>query len=219
MKHLQIVRLLTVAALALVVCGTATVAHAQTAHTPPAVTVELRDAPVRDALVQIFTSAKVDYSIDPRVVGTVTLKVTDLPFESALKLILRSSPTPLTYSKDGGVYLVKPRVDTVAASVAASPAETQADFAPRKTNRESIELTYVDPMDLAQLLNITLLPIGTRQGIGAPGSTGLVTPGLRSGNGNAGATPPARPGGNAAPGGNNAPPPAGGSGFGALIGF
>jgi hypothetical protein len=37
----------------------------------------LRDAPIRQALEQLFGAAKVDFTIDNNVVGFVTLKITD----------------------------------------------------------------------------------------------------------------------------------------------
>src|SRR5687768_6939640 len=55
----------------------------------PPITLDLRDAPVRQALEQLFNNAKVDFSIANEVQGFVTLKITDQPFENALRLILR----------------------------------------------------------------------------------------------------------------------------------
>src|SRR5215217_6577368 len=63
----------------------------------PPITLDLRDAPVRQALEQLFNNAKVDFSIANEVQGFVTLKITDQPFENALRLILRSSSIPLTF--------------------------------------------------------------------------------------------------------------------------
>ncbi len=169
----------------------------------PNVTLDLQDAPIRTALEQIFRTAKLDYSIDPSVQGYVNLKVTDMPFENALRLILRSSTTPLTYSVDNGVYLVKPRtVSTTAPLPPAVFAQETEVRAPAKYDR--IELTYADPADLAKLLNITMIPIFTRFGLKVPGASGIVTPG----GGRNGATPP----------GAGTPPPGGGNNGGTVVG-
>src|SRR5678815_3689996 len=97
----------------------------------PPITLDLRDAPIRQALEQVFNSAKVDYSIDNAVAGYVTLKITEQPFENALKLIMRSASIPLTYTKESGVYIVKPRpLDTYAPP----PVPTQPDTA--QTNKQ-----------------------------------------------------------------------------------
>src|SRR4051794_20424892 len=87
------------------VAAPATYAQQPEKQLPP-VTLDLRDAPIRSALEEIFKSAKVDYSIDPGVAGFVTLKITEQPFENALRLILRSAQFPLTYTKESGVYIV-----------------------------------------------------------------------------------------------------------------
>jgi type II secretory pathway component HofQ len=170
----------------------------------PNVTLDLQDAPIRGALEQIFRSAKVDFGIDPTVQGYVNLIVTDIPFENALRLVLRSSTTPLTYSVENGVYLVRPRTvasaDPLPPAVFAQETETRT---PVKYDR--IELTYADPADLAKLLNITMIPIFTRFGLNVPGASGIVTPG---GAGRNGGTPP----------GPGAPPPGGGNNGGTGIG-
>lgn len=137
--------------------------------TPPNVTLDLQDAPIRAALEQIFRSAKVDFGIDPTVQGYVNLKVTDIPFENALRLILRSSTTPLTYTKEGGVYLVKPRALDTGTTQPPAPEPGAGDDVRQRANFEQIELTYVDPADLAQLLGVTILRVGVRQPIGQGG--------------------------------------------------
>ncbi|MBC8135228.1 MAG: hypothetical protein H8F28_04970, partial [Fibrella sp.] len=166
-------------------------------QTLPNVTLDFKDTPIRAALEQIFRGAKVDFSIDPAVQGYVNLKVTDVPFENALKLILRSSPTPLTYSKEDGVYLVKPRSVTV--SEPRPPVIALATEARPSNGYESIELTYADPVDLAGLLKITMIPIGTRFGLKVPGAAGIVAPGGSARGGQP--TPPGVNGGSGSSGG------------------
>ena len=170
----------------------------------PTVTVDLRDVPIRTALEDLFRSVRVDYSIDPAVAGSVHLQATDVPFETALKLILRASVMPLMYSKDGGVYVVKPR--PVAANGAPVPvAAAQADV-PKSAGYETIDLAYIDILDLAQLFNIKMLPQFTRQGLGTPGGTGIFAGG-KSGGGTVMGSGAGKgtPGGAPAPGGAGKP--------------
>jgi hypothetical protein len=137
--------------------------YAQQDRQLPPVTLDLRDAPVRDALEQLFKSAKVDYSIDPGVAGFVTLKITEQPFENALRLILRSAQIPLTYTKEGGVYLVKIR-ELVAPPVVNTPTPPERDQQERVYQPlETIQLVYVDPADLSQVIGpITFIQFNVR---------------------------------------------------------
>ncbi len=187
------------------------VVQAQVVAPPPNVTLDLRDVSVRVALEQVFRAAKVDFGIDPAVTGFVTLKVTDVPFESALRLVMRSSTVPLTYLKDGGVYLVKPR--TVFVPDAPVPTPTEQVATRSAVTYDRIEFTYADPLDFAGILNIQMIPIFTRQGLGVPGATGILrpgAPGTRNGNGGVvGSGTPTAPG---------APPPKPGGG-GTIVGF
>ena len=141
--------------------------------------------------------------MDNAVQGYVTLKITDQPLETALRMLLRSAPMPLTYSKDAGVYIVKPR--RIAQSAEASAPSLQgasransagpsasALIADQDGNRllavtsgsyggqqiETISLTYLDPANVADLLTITQVPsftrqTGTRTGQGKTGQTGI----------------------------------------------
>ena len=79
-----------------------------TAASRTKVTIDARNAPVQQALERLFHDAKAQYILDNGVAGNVTLKVTNQPFENALSLMLRASSTPLTYSRDGNVYVVRP---------------------------------------------------------------------------------------------------------------
>ena len=156
------------------------------------VSLDLRNTPIREALEKLFRQTKSDFSMDNAVQGYVTLKITDQPLETALRMLLRSAPMPLTYSKDAGVYIVKPR--RIAQSAEASAPSLQgasransagpsasALIADQDGNRllavtsgsyggqqiETISLTYLDPADVADLLTITQVPSFTRQtGIG-----------------------------------------------------
>jgi len=187
---------------------------------PPTMTLEFRDAPLRAALEQLFANAKVDYSIDPSVQGYVNLKVTDIPFDNALKLMLRSSTVPLTYSIDNGVYIVKPRVRAEIDPEPLPVLPAQADVPQSHFHYDTIDLTYADPLDFSSLLKLKLLPVGTRAGYGSPGSIGIIGAtagdlgaGSSTGNGTSGGPPSAgngnsgagRSGGNRGPGAGRKP--------------
>lgn len=129
----------------------------------PPVNLDLRDAPLRQALEQLFAAAGAQFAIDPNVAGFVTLKINDQPFENALKLILRSSAVPLTYSKENNVYIVKVRtVDPNANVNVAPPPEPVTQERPAYQPLEVIPLTYVDPFDLQQILGVIVLPLDLR---------------------------------------------------------
>ena len=84
------------------------------------VTINAKNAPVQTALERMFRDAKANYIIENGVEGYVTLKITDQPFENALALLLRSSSSPLNYSRDGDVYVIH-AVRRSAPAVAAAP--------------------------------------------------------------------------------------------------
>ena len=139
----------------------------------PPITLDLRDAPVRQALEQLFNNAKVDFSIANEVQGFVTLKITDQPFENALRLILRSSSIPLTFVRETGVYIVKPRVTETTNPGGELPPtiDSNTNTAPTATY-DQIQLTYIDPADIAATLGITFIRSFTRQGQGQQGGQG-----------------------------------------------
>jgi hypothetical protein len=143
-----------------------TASYAQQERALPPITLDLRDAPIRQALEQLFAAAKVDFQIDNSVVGFVTLKITDQPFENALKLILRASPIPLTYARESGVFIVKPRpmLATDPSLAAAPPPPFEGTQKPNYQPLEQIQLTYIDPLDLAGILGIQFIQTGVRQG-------------------------------------------------------
>ena len=80
---------------------------------PIGITVEFNQAPLMTALNQLLSSARVNFSVAPNLPNTfVTLKCSDLPFESVLKMILRAGSTPgiqLTYRYENGVYIIEPK--------------------------------------------------------------------------------------------------------------
>jgi type II secretory pathway component GspD/PulD (secretin) len=163
-------------------------AHAQAPEKAlPPITLDLRDAPVRQALEQLFNNAKVDFSIANEVQGFVTLKITDQPFENALRLILRSSSIPLTFVRESGVYIVKPRIaETLDPNAGAPPPITDPNAgALPAASYDQIQLTYIDSADLSGTLGITFIRSFTRQG-GQGGQGGQQGGGMMGGMGGMG---------------------------------
>jgi type II secretory pathway component GspD/PulD (secretin) len=71
------------------------------------VTLDLQGADVREALRSLFNQAKMPYSIDPEVQGTVTTKFAKTPFDVALQSITRQ--VDATYQLEAGVVHILKR--------------------------------------------------------------------------------------------------------------
>ena len=67
--------------------------------------IKFENADVRDAIRQIFKSAKVSYSMAPDVQGSVTLSISGVNLRTALENTLRQ--VNATYVIDGGVFVIK----------------------------------------------------------------------------------------------------------------
>jgi type II secretory pathway component GspD/PulD (secretin) len=172
---MRTIRRLTIAAgLAALALGMPGAVHAQVPVSQ--VSLDLRDAPLRTALEQLFRESGLQFGIDNAVQGFVTLRIQDQPLDNALKLLLRASTVPLTYTVENGVYLVKPRVVAPVTTLVSAPAPEPVA---RATRFETIELSHLDPADLAQLLKFNAtIQYFTRmrgqqgQGVGRIGGTG-----------------------------------------------
>jgi hypothetical protein len=187
------------------VLGFAPAARAQTTPAAPAVTIpnvslDLRDAPIRQALEQLFKNGGAQYVLDPNIQGFVTLNVRDQPFESALRLLLRSANPPLTYTRENGVYLVRPRSIASTTGAPGFPG-AEGETAPPTleggeggvaaaagaTKFDKITVTYADAADLAAVFGGTVISIGAGRGNqgggGFGGGGGLGGGGLGGGGG------------------------------------
>jgi hypothetical protein len=78
---------------------------------PKAVRVREQNSLLRDALVRLFKQAGVRYRIDPRLRrARVTAHLDDVPFETALRVLLRTATangTQPTYTVEIGVYVIR----------------------------------------------------------------------------------------------------------------
>jgi hypothetical protein len=144
-------KILFVMLFGLFLLGVPKAGYSQQDNIIPKITMELNDSPVRTSLEMLFKQANIqNYVIDNSVAGFVSMKITDQPFEIALKLIMRGATEPLTYTKENGVYIVKVRIITPAPSnpvpdITINPPSSNVIW-------ERIPLTYIDPFDLQSVL-------------------------------------------------------------------
>jgi type II secretory pathway component HofQ len=134
------------------------------------VNITLNQAPVRTALDTLFKSASLNYTIDPSVNGLVTVSLRAIPFDVALRSILRSADPPLAYTITDGVYNVHPRVQQVEITSGTQPVVTAAST--DQTSQSTV--MQVVPIHLLYANASTLLRsalMGT-----TPGSTGFIQP-------------------------------------------
>ena len=117
------------------------------------ISLDLKDAPVRTTLEMAFKQAGIkNYVIDNSVYGFITMTISDQPFENTLKLIMRANTSPLTYTKENDVYIVKSRRITIEANP--DPAFDAGLLLTNKNSSisfEVIKLNHIDPFDLQSI--------------------------------------------------------------------
>ncbi len=111
--------------------------------------IELQDAPVRDALRILFKNVGVSYSIAPDVQGTVTASLKNVPFETALRNLL--SQVDATYRLEGPIYtIIKKEIDTGGGS---TPQTTESlPTTGTQKNFYRIKINSADPQFIYLLL-------------------------------------------------------------------
>jgi type II secretory pathway component GspD/PulD (secretin) len=164
------------------VLGTPVSVHAQE---DKKVSLDLREAPIREALKQLFDSVGVNYTLSSEVQGFVTLKVDDISFDQALRLILRNATIPLTYTKEGKIFIIKPRV--IVQPQQLDPTANVEPAAPQAANYEVIQLRYLDPLQLVGLFGVIQVPQAAQmRGGGGMGGMGGGMGGMGGGMGGMG---------------------------------
>ena len=168
-------KILFVMLFGLFLLGVPKAGYSQQDSSVPNISIELNDSPIRTSLEMLFKQANIqNYVIDNNVAGFVSLRITDQPFELALKLVMRGASEPLTYIKENGVYIVKLRQITQA------PSNPAPDFTLSQPTSnviwERIPLTFIDPIDLMSvlgpILNISQFSRYTGGGMGNGGFSG-----------------------------------------------
>lgn len=118
---------------------------------------ELNEADVRDALRIIFKTVGVSYSISADVIGTITVNLKDVPFETALRNVL--GQVNATYRVEGGIYtiILKPTEVAPGTTETDTGPAVKADNPPRR-----IKIRSADPQLIILLLqgsfNVQMAP-------------------------------------------------------------
>lgn len=134
----------------------------------PLVSVDARDADLRETLTALFKQAEVaNYAIAPNVQGTVTLRLKDQPLDNALNVLARTASPRFSWSKTDGIYEVKRRATrrTSSEPEAASPTTEEESLGLGDGTRvEVIRLMYADARDIAAVLG-AIRPEGLRAAV------------------------------------------------------
>jgi type IV pilus assembly protein PilQ len=121
------------------------------------VSVDFKDADIRDVVLLMAEVGHFQVVIDPGVACRLTLKLKDVPWDTALDLALRSCG--LGFDADNGIYRVAPT-----AKLAAELAERRRFEDERRLNRPlrtvRYRLSYARAAELAPLIKKFLSPRG-----------------------------------------------------------
>lgn len=122
------------------------------------ITLDLRDADLRDVLRLLSEVSGLDFVLQPGVSGRVTLRLTQTPWDQALEVLLRSRG--LDYRLEGGVLRVGELSELVAEQVERRRQEEAQSLAGElETFRR--RLVYARPEDLREPLESRLSERGT----------------------------------------------------------
>ncbi|MER3414233.1 MAG: hypothetical protein C4341_08385, partial [Armatimonadota bacterium] len=109
---------------------------------------ELQQAEIRDALKLLFESVGIqNWSIANDVQGTITIKVTNLPFETVLRNILNQ--VGATWRVEAGVYQIVKREPPAPPPTGGGDTGSVAS----STVTRKIQISHADPMLIALLLS------------------------------------------------------------------
>ena len=121
------------------------------------VSVDFKDADIRDIVLLMAEVGRFQVVIDPGVECKLTLKLKDVPWDTALDLALRSCG--LGYDVDNGIYRIAP-----AAKLTAEMAERRRFAEERRLSRPlrtvRYRLSYARAAELAPLIKKFLSPRG-----------------------------------------------------------
>src|SRR5579883_1909592 len=168
----------------LFVAALSTPVRAQNAGDMPQrdVSINLQNGDIRSALDALFKGSGLNYTIDPSVTGTITISLRGVPFDVALRSILRAANPPLTYSVQDGVYQIKPRSNNYYPNTNPSnpsynpsqPSETTPSTATAQAVR--IPLLYADAAQLMTYAfggGTVIPPLTQSMGTGSGGMGGM----------------------------------------------
>ena len=120
------------------------------------ITLELKDVPIRSALETLFKGTGLNYVIDQNVTGMVSsLTLRDETFDRALRVLLKSATPPLTFRKDGEVYLIRTKEEPPPEMTPSTPLENTYVEAPVTSEDiilEKIPLNFADAFDIKAMI-------------------------------------------------------------------
>jgi beta-lactamase regulating signal transducer with metallopeptidase domain len=99
----------------------------------PSVTIDARDAPFRQAMEMLFALERKEFQLDNGLVGYITLKATDQPFDNSLRLVLYAAGENASYTLKQGVYDIRPNDPATVEKSAQQWARYEKDMAERHT--------------------------------------------------------------------------------------
>lgn len=135
------------------------------------VTLDLQDADIRAALKLLFNSVGANYSIDSSIQGTITVKLTNTPFEVALRTIL--GQLKLTFRVEGGVYNIIPKEDPKPVDIPTGGVDTGPTIDTPTKQVAKIIIYVTDPAALVTLFGGSIIPVeGIGYGVQSGGGMG-----------------------------------------------
>jgi hypothetical protein len=121
----------------------------------------------------LFEGSGLQYAVDPTVPNyPITLDIRDVPFSTALRTLLRLAPG-ITFSKEGDVYIIRPRPPQVETTTVQDVAPVDTATTVAEAQSEKVPLNYTNYQVMAYILGATPIPTEDQiQGGGAGGFGG-----------------------------------------------
>jgi type IV pilus assembly protein PilQ len=129
--------------------GARTLSGSQRIFTGDPISLNLKDADIKDVLRTFAQLTGLNIAVDPQVRGTVTVDFVDVPWDQALDLILRQNG--LTYVLEGNVMRVG-TIDRLAAETVASRRLAEEERLNVPLTTLGFKLSYARATDVAALL-------------------------------------------------------------------
>ncbi|MGZ8866737.1 MAG: type IV pilus secretin PilQ [Thermoanaerobaculia bacterium] len=129
--------------------GARTLSGSQRVFTGDPISLNLKDADIKDVLRTFAQLTGLNIAVDPQVRGTVTVDFVDVPWDQALDLILRQNG--LTYVLEGNVMRVG-TIDRLAAETVASRRLAEEERLNVPLTTLGFKLSYARATDVAGLL-------------------------------------------------------------------
>ncbi len=129
--------------------GTRTLSTGQRVFSGDPISLQLKDADVKDVLRTFAQLTGLNIAVDPNVTGSVTVDVVDVPWDQVLDLILRQNG--LAYTLEGNVMRIG-TVERLAAETAAQRRLAEEERLNVATTTLGFKLSYARAADVSGLL-------------------------------------------------------------------